>query len=27
MDKPTITKKGRELIREAIRLSKSQPCE
>ena len=27
MDNPTITNKGRELIREAIRLSKSQPCE
>ena len=27
MDNPTITNKGRELIREAIRLSKSKPCE
>ena len=26
MDNPTITNKGRELIREAIRLSKSQSC-
>jgi hypothetical protein len=27
MENPKITNKGRELIREAIRLSKSHPCE